>query len=219
MLDCRALTVIAPFLFALAIAGCDGDDGGDSSDDDASEGHDDAHESGDESGHESGHETGHETGDSDGGTGGETAHDTDGTGETGAGGDALAQAACEAFAGASPQPLVAATSAGDAATSPIVPDGQSVYQVSLPEGAAGFIELQIPEWETTQVFFTDAAITYTISTEAEAQVPGAREPNAACPDAGISDQRIFFPHWTPATIEFSAEGPRDILLMVVQQAP
>jgi hypothetical protein len=140
------------------------------------------------------------------------------TGTTGVDADQLAMAACDAFANATPQMIVAAASAGEAATASLVADGQVVYQVTLPEGAAGFVELQIPDWNTTQAFFTDAEIDYSISTMANAQMPGPREPNAACPDAGITDQRVFFPHWTPATLEFSATGPREILLMIVRES-
>jgi hypothetical protein len=28
---------------------------------------------------------------------------------------------------------------------------------------------------------------------------------------------VFFPHWTPATIEFGATGPREIPLMIIQE--
>ena len=149
--------------------------------------------------------------------------DGDGDGEPGDGdgdgapGDATAGAACDAFANATPVPLIAAASAAEAATASIVPDGSVVYQVTLPEGAAGFIELQIPDWETVQAFFTTADIEYTVTVEDDSQVPFPREPNAACPDAGITDQRFGFPHWTPATVEFAAEGPREVPLMVIQQ--
>jgi hypothetical protein len=144
---------------------------------------------------------------------------TDGdTGTDGVDEDELATAACDAFANAAPQMIIAAATAGEAATASLVADGQVVYQVTLPEGAAGFVELQIPDWNTTQAFFTDEDIDYSISTMQNAQMPGPREPNAACPDAGITDQRVFFPHWTPATLEFSATGPREILLMIVRES-
>lgn len=124
---------------------------------------------------------------------------------------------CSAFGDATPQVIIAAATAGEAATAPVVPDSQTVYQVTLPEGAAGFIELQIAEWETTQVFYTVETIDYVVTVETNSQVPEAREPDATCPDAGITRQAIFFPHWTPALIEFSATGPREIPLMIVQQ--
>ena len=116
-----------------------------------------------------------------------------------------------------PQMLLAATSAGEAATALVVADGMTMYTITLPEGAAGFVELEIPDWETTQWFFTVPDIDYTITTMANAQTPGPREVVAACPDAGITGQSVFFPHWTPATIEFGATGPREIPLMIIRE--
>lgn len=162
-------------------------------------------------------------GDGDAGDGDGDAGDGDGDGDgdtgdgDGDGGDSLAGAACDAMQNGAPQPLVAALTAGEAATAPVVSDGQSVYMITLPEGAPGFIELEIPDWETTQAFFTVADIEYTITTDANAQEPGPREPVALCPEANITDQRVYFPHWTPATIEFGATGPRMIPLMIIQE--
>ncbi|MFV8749647.1 hypothetical protein ACNOYE_03735 [Nannocystaceae bacterium ST9] len=144
---------------------------------------------------------------------------TDTEGETtGDEDDALAAAACEALAGTTTAPILAAASAEEAATSIIVPDPALVYEVSLPEGAPGFVSLQIPEWKTTQAFFTLADIDYVVSVPS-GDDQGPRETNAACPELGFTDQRIYFEHWTPALIEFSAEGPRQVPLMVVQQSP
>lgn len=216
MTKLRVFCMVAPMTLCLGLAACD------SGDNDGATGPGED-ETGESSGEESG-DTGGESGSEDLGDGdgdGDTPDTTDTTDtdmDTGPGeGDGPAQAACQAFEGATPQPLVAATSAAEAATAPIVPNGQAVYQVTLPEGAAGFIELQIPDWETTQAFFTNEDIDYTVTVESNSQVPGPREPDAACPEAGITDQRIFFPHWTPATIEFSATGPREIMLMVIEQ--
>jgi hypothetical protein len=41
--------------------------------------------------------------------------------------------------------------------------------------------------------------------------------NGACPDSGITDQRIHFEHWTPATLRFEANGPRDAWFMVIKE--
>ncbi|KIG12963.1 Endo-1,4-beta-xylanase A precursor [Enhygromyxa salina] len=211
----RALAWSIPVV-TLAFIGCDGD-AADSNGDAAV----DSTESGDGDG---------TTGDGDGDTGdGDGDGDTgdgdtgDGDGDTGDGdgdtgdGDDPANAACDALANATPQLLVAATSAAEAATATVVPDGQVVYTVTLPEGAAGFVQLQIADWETTQAFFTTADIDYQITVESNSQVEQPREPAAACPNDGITDQRVFFPHWTPATIEFSATGPREVPLMIIQQ--
>lgn len=151
-------------------------------------------------------------GDGDSGDGDGDSGDGDGDGD-----DAIATAACEAIVNGTPEMLIAAASAGEAATAPVVSDGQTLYMVTLPVDAPGFIELQIPEWETTQAFFTVQDIDYTITTMANAQQPGPREPLLACGELGITDQRVFFPHWTPATIEFGATGPREIPLMIIQE--
>lgn len=201
--------VLALPLTSLALAGCD--DGGDSSTDDVGE----SGEAGDSTDGGEGTETGTDTSAD---TSTETTDTTEAT-DTGTdtGTDDPAAAACEAFANASPQMIVAATSAAEAATATLVSDAQVVYQVTLPEGAPGFVELQIPDWNTTQAFFTVADIEYTVTVMDNSQVPQPRQPDAACPDAGITDQRIFFPHWTPATIEFSATGPREVPLMIIRQ--
>jgi hypothetical protein len=159
-----------------------------------------------------------DTGDGDGDPGDGDGDTGDGDGDGDPDGDPLQAAMCESLLNDTPQPLLAAASAGEAATAPVLADGHTVYLVTLPEGAAGFVELQIPDWETTQAFFTVQDIEYTITTEANAQTPGAREPVVdVCSDAGITDQRVFFPHWTPATIEFDATGPREIPLMIIRE--
>ena len=167
-------------------------------------------------------ETGETEGETEGESDGETS-ETDGeTGETGGEtgdteGDTEGAAACELFDAATPQAVIAAASVGEAATAPIVPGPSTVYQITLPEGAAGFVELQIADWETVQWFYTTADIDYSITTEAMQHVEEARVALASCPDAGLTAQSVFFPHWTPATLEFSAEGPREIDLIVVQE--
>lgn len=128
-----------------------------------------------------------------------------------------AAAACQAFAAAVRVPVVAALSPADAATAPIVADPDSVYQVTLPDGAPGFLLLEIAGWGTVQDFFTTVDIEYTVTVENDSQFPYPRELNAMCPDDGITQQRIGFPHWNPALIEFGAEGPREVPLMVIEE--
>lgn len=128
-----------------------------------------------------------------------------------------AAAACEAFADATRVPVVAALSPADAATAPIVPDPSSVYQVTLPEGAPGFLLLEIAGWGTVQDFFTTVDIEYTVTVENDSQFLYPRELNATCPDSGITQQRIGFPHWNPALLEFGAEGPREVPLMIIEE--
>lgn len=124
---------------------------------------------------------------------------------------------CELFTTLEPNMLLAATSPDDAATASMVPDPAALYLVALPEGAPGYVQLEIAEWSTTQAFYTEAAIDYTVSTPANAQTSDGREPIAGCTD--LTEEIWFFPHWTPALIEFSAEGPREIRLMIVQLSP
>jgi hypothetical protein len=152
-------------------------------------------------------------GDGDGDPGDGDPGDGDGDGDD----DPLAAAACDAMINGTPEVLIAATSAGEAATSPVVADGVTMYTITLPEGAAGFVQLEIPDWETTQAFFTVQDIDYTITTMANAQTPGPRELISACPETNMTDQRVFFPHWTPATIEFGATGPREVPLMIIRE--
>jgi hypothetical protein len=143
--------------------------------------------------------------------------ESDGDGESPSPDELAAIAACEAFADAIRVPVVAALSPADAATAPIVSDSISVYQVTLPEAAPGFLLFEIAGWGTIQDFFTTVDIEYTVTTENDSQFPYPREPNAICPDSGITQQRIGFPHWNPALIEFGAEGPREVPLMIIEE--
>ncbi|PRQ05710.1 hypothetical protein [Enhygromyxa salina] len=207
----RRAHTLAPAIslcFVMAVLGCEGD-ANDANGGSAADTSEDG-ESGDGDGESGDGDGDGESGDGDGDPG-------DGDGDPGGDGDGPSTAACEAFANATPQPLIAATSAAEAATATIVPDPQVIYTVTLPEGAAGFVQLQIADWETTQAFFTTAEIDYQVTVETNSQVPEPRGPAAACPEGGITDQRVFFPHWTPATIEFSATGPREVPLMIIEQ--
>jgi hypothetical protein len=145
------------------------------------------------------------------------ASESEGDDESASPDELAAVAACEAFAGATRIPVVAASSPADAATAPIVSDSTSVYQVTLPEAAPGFLLLEIAGWGTVQDFFTTVDIEYTVTVENDSQFPYPREINAMCPDSGITQQRIGFPHWNPALIEFGAEGPREVPLMIIEE--
>jgi hypothetical protein len=213
-MNSRTAARLLPFFLAACEADpgapVDTDESSDTGDGDAGDGDGDTGDGDGDTGDGDG-----DTGDGDGDAGDGDGDRGDGDGDTGD--DPLQAAACDAMINGTPEMLLAATSAGEAATAPVVADGVTMYIVTLPEGAPGFVELQIPEWETTQAVFTAQDIDYTITTAANAQTPGPRELVAACPDAGITDQRVFFPHWTPATFEFGATGPREIPLMIVRE--
>ena len=125
--------------------------------------------------------------------------------------------ACEAFEGAPHQAVIAAASPEDAATAPMVPDPAIIYDVSLPEGSRGYLQLEIAGWGTIQAFYTSADIDYEVTTPEGEEFPYPREPLPACPESGITEQRIGFPHWSPATIEFGSEGPRLVPLLVIEE--
>lgn len=203
------ISTLATLSLALGMIACTSSDDGDTATDEMGE-----TTTSDTSGESSG-DTGTGTD-----TSGETTTETTGetttesTTETTGG---LPSELCDAFATITPTDMIAATTPDDAATATMVPDPMALYHVILPEGAPGYVELQIPDWETTQAFVTEAAIQYTITTDANAQVAEARVPVAGCED--ITEQHVFFPHWTPATIEFGAEGPREIRLMIMQVSP
>ncbi len=205
----RQLALALPLALGPLLA-CDGD--GDSGTDDVG-----TEDSGDSTGGATDTGTGTETGTgTDTTTEGTDTTDTGTDTTTGGSNDPAAQA-CEAFANATPEPVIAALTAGEAATATLVSGSDVVYLVTLPEGAAGFVSLEIPEWETTQAFFTVADIDYTVTVVDNSLVAQPRQPDAACPEAGITDQRIYFPHWTPALIEFSATGPREVALMIIRE--
>lgn len=206
MTGLRASTLASVSLALVLVACTSSDDGGTDEDSTTSD---------------SGETSTGETGETASDTTGETTSDT--TGETTPAdtttettGGAMSEL-CDAFATLTPTDMIAAATPDDAATATTVPDSTALYHVILPEGAPGYVELQIPDWETTQAFITDAAIEYTITTDANAQVAQPRVPVSGCED--ITEQDVFFPHWTPATIEFAAEGPREIRLMIVQVSP
>ena len=100
----------------------------------------------------------------------------------------------------------------------IQPDPTLGHDVTLPDLGEGYLTLAVGGWETTQAFFTLAG------NRLEHWVPDGMvaEPlmlNGSCPDEGLSDQRIFFHHWTDVTLSYSDDGPRETWLGVIQVSP
>jgi hypothetical protein len=216
----RAAVWVLPI--AVLLAGCDSESNTSAGDGSSETGDGDTGDTGDGDGDTGDGDGDGDTGDGDGDAGDGDGDTGDGDGDTGdgdgdTGGDPLDAAACDALLTGTPEMLIAAISAGEAATAPVVADGMTFYMVTLPPDAAGFVQLEIPAWETTQAFFTVQDIDYTVTTGNDVLNPGPRELVSLCPEAGITDQRIYFPHWTPAVIEFGATGPREIPLMIIQE--
>jgi hypothetical protein len=126
-------------------------------------------------------------------------------------------AACEVFAGAEVEELVAASEADEAAQVVVKPDSTKAYRVKIEEGKAGYITYEFGEWDTTQAFYVSMDATYTVTVDG-GDTQMERTPVASCPDDPITEQLIKFEHWTPATIMFSETGPREVWLMVYKAA-
>lgn len=132
------------------------------------------------------------------------------------GGPDTSMLACDAFDNAPHQAVIAAANPEDAATNAFVPEPDVIYDVTLPEEGLGYVQLQIAGWGTTQAFYTDENIAYVVTTDTNVLFPEAREPIPGCEDSGLTEQKIGFPHWDPALVEFSSEGPRLVPLLVIE---
>ena len=132
--------------------------------------------------------------------------------------DDIARAGCALFLEGARDALTAATDRDDAAHVMIQPDPALGHDLNLPALGEGYLTLAVGGWETTQAFFT------LTGNRIEHWVPDGMvaEPlmlNGSCPDEGLSDQRIFFHHWTDVTLSYSDDGPRETWLGVVQVSP
>lgn len=113
--------------------------------------------------------------------------------------------------------LALASTHPDMVGPPMTPDPNRVYFTVLPNEALGYVQLQLPGPDTTQLIVSTTDIEYTLTTAGQPQVEGPREPIAGC--ESYSAQSVYFPDSTPVVFEFPAEGPREIELMVVQVSP
>jgi len=106
----------------------------------------------------------------------------------------------------------------DAAANPIGA-APAPYAIALPEGATGFIGLNLPEEHGDWAVFTSPRVEIVGQTDTEGNYSASSwlpMNNAACDGAGITDYRFHGHETGVQTIEFSAEGPRTLWLMFMQ---
>ena len=94
----------------------------------------------------------------------------------------------------------------------------SPYLVQLPDGAPGFIALNVPEAHHDWAFFTRPQVEVTSFTAADGTDLPALTPtnNGACDGAGIVDYRFHRHIAGHVVVEFSAESLRSVWLMFAQ---
>jgi hypothetical protein len=116
--------------------------------------------------------------------------------------------------------VVSVTSQADANQVVILPSTEVVYAITLTEleggGYEGWVNMSIPDWGSMQALFSEDNYTYEIHRDDPGE-PVSKEPNQACPDAGITDERIWFPHWGDAQVKFSSETEDVIWFMFFKQ--
>ncbi|MCG5053827.1 MAG: hypothetical protein KA712_12760 [Myxococcales bacterium] len=137
--------------------------------------------------------------------------------------DALAKLGCKAVGGAMPSGVslvevnaVADQSQVESTQAKIKLDSATSYLVRLPEGKAGWLGLDEDHWDATIVFFAESESPYEIqNAKMEPKSDGPLE-SGACKGLGITDYRVYFEHWSPAFVRFSAEGPREVMFMAMR---
>jgi len=133
--------------------------------------------------------------------------------------DAQARKACELQQG-SANPVIAATSAAEAAQNILVPsEAGDAWQIDMPESGNGFAVIEVPDWMVTVRFFADDLVEYTVypyesSTDPE-DLTGLRN-NGSCPEARMSDARWAFHEWGSYVVEVE-EGRDEVWLALVKE--
>ena len=131
-------------------------------------------------------------------------------------GDDLAQSACDGMA--RELTVVTAGSSVDAAENAMVMPGATTWVLKLPEGAAGYATLMVPEDHGDWGIFVDAPDVLVSLTAPDGRrfdiLP--KRPNEACPDEIQVDDRIHIMEKGNYLLFFSADGPREITLQILQ---
>ena len=153
--------------------------------------------------------------DTDAGT--DTAGDTDGeTGEEQPPPNPHAEAACSMWEAGTVEAVQSVLTQADANQVVLTPTESTAYRVTLnedPEGGyVGWVNMSIPDWGSSQAVFAEADVEYELF-RSEGMDQLSFEENLSCPDAGITDERLFFPHWADAQARFHSPDKTEIWFM------
>lgn len=131
--------------------------------------------------------------------------------------DAIAQIGCDLLLGTQTA-ITAVDDQGMAGQVVVQPSETESWMVTLPTATQGFFTVEVGDWDTTQAFFAFVGNDYGVWVP-DGDQQGPRMLNGACPNDGITDQRVFYDHWTPVTVRYETIGPRDAFFAVVQESP
>ena len=132
------------------------------------------------------------------------------------GGDELAQRACHGLHGESVDLQAAADHAGAESARVVVGETTVVH---LPSGASGFAGIMIPHDHGDWGFFVDepnVVVTVTAHDGTRFDI-NPHSPSESCPDDMQVDARVHIPAGGHYTIEFAAEGAREVTLQVLPE--
>ncbi|MDX2019679.1 MAG: hypothetical protein SF187_05515 [Deltaproteobacteria bacterium] len=137
--------------------------------------------------------------------------------------DDVAKHACDAWAGKLSASVSAKTinavetsDYAELAEAKLTVNGATLYTINLPQNKESWVAVDENFWTATLGFFAPKGVKYeVINSDISPESDGPLK-NGACPDAELTDYRVFFMHWTPATIHFFAEGPRQVQFMIMR---
>lgn len=127
--------------------------------------------------------------------------------------DEFAAMGCDQLADAGAE-LILGTSSSEANTAVVVADEEGVWALQMPESGDGWFTIEIPDWMTVMRVFTEEGVEYEIIDS---------DPftdilvNGACPDEGISDQRVAFHEWGAYTVRVSEGAPETIWFAIAKE--
>ena len=171
------------------------------------------HDSGDSGGDDSG---GDDSGGDD--SGGDDSGGDDSGGDDSGGEDGLSavnsysEAGCDLLE-VTPESLVLGASESEANTAVLVPDNETAWVLQMPESGDGWFAVEIPDWMTTVHVFTEDGVDIEVM-GGEIFTDALR--NGACPDAGISDQRMAFHEWGAYTVRIAEGAPAEVWFTLVK---
>lgn len=127
--------------------------------------------------------------------------------------DAFAAMGCDQIDDAGDE-LILGSSSSEANTAVVVADEEGVWSLQMPESGDGWFTIEIPDWMTVMRVFTERGVEYEIIDSdpfTDIMV------NGACPDEGISDQRVAFHEWGAYTVRVSEGAPETIWFAIAKE--
>lgn len=127
--------------------------------------------------------------------------------------DSFAEQGCDQMEDAGEE-LILGSSSSEANTAVVVADEEGVWSLQMPESGDGWFTIEIPDWMTVMRVFTESGVEYEIIDSdpfTDIMV------NGACPDQGISDQRVAFHEWGAYTVRVSEGAPETIWFAIAKE--